>query len=105
MRRWGRILGLGMLSTGMGTLALSRTGVAASPIVYVRGKVNSMAAAEVFARFGSGMGHAITLEQQLRKCTRGGTLAARGSAAMNDLAAYVTLLSKGRVMGSQFGSK
>ncbi len=154
MRRWGRVLGLVMLSGGMGALALSGTGAAASATVDVPAKVTSMAAAvkvgqdiymrdtfggmrtcntchinggrtpgklpsgatipslvgaaAVFPRFIPGMGRVITLEQQLQKCIKGGlggTPPAVGSVAMNDLAAYVTSLSKGQVMGSQFGSK
>lgn len=62
-------------------------------------------AAAAFPRFVPATGRVITLEQQLVKCIAGGIGGrppALGSVALNDLAAYVTSLSKGAVMGSQF---
>ena len=62
-------------------------------------------AAAAFPRFVPATGRVISLEQQLVKCIRGGMGGkppALGSVALADLAAYVTSLSKGAVMGSQF---
>lgn len=63
-------------------------------------------AAAKYPRFVAASGQVVTLEQQLVKCIQGaekGKAPALGSAALGDLAAYVTSLSKGKVIGSQFG--
>jgi thiosulfate dehydrogenase len=62
-------------------------------------------AAAMFPRFVPAAGRVVTLEQQLVKCIKGaekGKPPALGSVALSDLAAYVTSLAKGKVMGSQF---
>jgi thiosulfate dehydrogenase len=60
--------------------------------------------AAMFPRFIPSAGRVITLEQQLQKCIQGaekGKPPALGSVALGDLAAYVTSLSHGKVMGAK----